>query len=71
VRDKLKALEHASKAAALSKEKNAGVLDTLARVYFINGKVNEAIETEKKAILLESENKEFKVNLSLYERDNK
>ncbi len=71
LRDKLKALEHASKAAALSKEKNAGVLDTLARVYFINGKMKEAIETEKKAVLLEPENKEFKENLALYERETK
>lgn len=71
VRDKLKALEHASRAAALSKEKNAVVLDTLARVYFINGKVKDAIETEKKAILLEPENKEFKENLALYEREMK
>jgi len=71
VRDKLKALEHASKAVALSKEKNAGVLDTLARVYFINGKVKEAIETEKKAIDLEPENKKYKENLALYEKENK
>jgi tetratricopeptide (TPR) repeat protein len=71
VRDKLKALEHASKASALSKEKNAGVLDTLARVYFINGKVKEAIETEKKAIVLEPNNNEFKKNLAIYERESK
>jgi tetratricopeptide (TPR) repeat protein len=71
VRGKLKALEHASRAAALSKEKNAGVLDTLARAYFINGKVIEAIETEKKAIELEPNNKEFKENLASYERENK
>jgi len=71
VRDKLKALEHASRAAALSKEKNAGVLDTLSRAYFINEKINEAIETEKKAISLEPGNKEFKENLAVYERENK
>jgi tetratricopeptide (TPR) repeat protein len=71
VRDKLKALEYASKAAALSKEKNAGVLDTLARVYFINGKVIEAIEAEKKAIGLEPNKKEFKENLAFYEREKK
>jgi len=71
LRDKLKVLEHASKAAALSKEKNAGVLDTLARAYFINGKVKEAIETEKKAIELEPNNKECKENLASYERENK
>jgi len=71
VRDKLKALEHASRAAALSKEKNAGVLDTLARVYFINGKVIESIETEKKAIDLEPNNKDFKECLAFYERESK
>ncbi len=71
VRDKLKALEHASRAAALSKEKNAGVLDTLARAYFINEKSNEAIETEKKAIVLEPENGSFKENLAFYERESK
>ncbi len=71
VKDKLKALEHASRAAALSKEKNAVVLDTLARAYFINGKVQEAIETEKKAIELELGNKAFKENFAEYERENK
>jgi tetratricopeptide (TPR) repeat protein len=68
VRDKLKALEHASRAAALSKEKNAGVLDTLGRAYFANGKVQEAIEAEKKAIALEPENRGFKDTLAFYER---
>lgn len=71
VRDKLKALEHASRAAALSKEKNAGVLDTLGRAYFINGKVAEAIEAEKKAIELEPENREFKENLAFYEQESR
>jgi Flp pilus assembly protein TadD len=48
-RDKVKALEHAKKAAELSKEKNAEILDTLARAYFINGMVKEAIDAENKA----------------------
>lgn len=47
------------------------MLDTLARAYFINGKVTEAIEAEKKAIELEPENKEFKENLAFYERESK
>jgi len=34
-------------------------------------KVKEAIETEKKAIDLELDNKEFKENLALYGRENK
>ena len=68
--DKVKALEHAKKAAELTKEKNAEILDTLARAYFINEKVNEAIETEKKALKLAPDNKEFKKNLKVYEETN-
>lgn len=66
--DKLKALEHAAKAAELSSERNAEVLDTLARVYFINGKINEAVETEKKALRLEPNNERFKENLKEFEK---
>lgn len=66
--DKLKALEDAVKAAELSNEKNAEILDTLARVYFINGKINEAIETVKKAMKLEPNNERFKENLKEFER---
>jgi tetratricopeptide (TPR) repeat protein len=66
--DKLKALEHAARAAELSHENNAEILDTLARVYFINGKINEAIETEKKALKLEPNNERFKENLKEYEK---
>jgi tetratricopeptide (TPR) repeat protein len=66
--DKLKALEHAVKAAELSNEKNAEILDTLAKVYLINGKVNEAIEAEKKALKLEPNNERLKENLKKYEK---
>jgi len=66
--DKLKALEQAAKAAELSSERNTEILDTLARVYFINGKINEAIETEKKALKLEPNNERFKENLREYEK---
>jgi tetratricopeptide (TPR) repeat protein len=66
--DKLKALEHAAKAVELSSERNVEILDTLARVYFINGKIDEAIETEKKALKLEPNNERFKENLKEYEK---
>ena len=66
--NKLKALEHAKKAAELTKESNAEILDTLARAYYINGRVKEAIETEKKALEIMSQNEEFKKNLEIYER---
>jgi tetratricopeptide (TPR) repeat protein len=66
--DKLKALEHAVKAAELSSERSAEILDTLARLYFINGKVSEAIDTEKKALKLEPNNERFKENLKEYQK---
>ena len=66
--DKLKALEHALRAAELSNERNAEILDTLARVYLINGKVKEAVETENKALKLEPRNERFKENLKEYEK---
>ena len=67
-RDKKKALEHAKKAAELSKEKNAEILDTLARAYFINSMVKEAIEAQNKALKLEPYNDEFKGRLREYEK---
>ncbi len=67
-RDKGKALEHAKKAAELSKERNAEILDTLARAYFINGKINEAIATENKALKLKPYNDGFKKNLKIYQK---
>jgi Flp pilus assembly protein TadD len=69
MKDRLRVLEHACNAAVISNEKNAGVLDTLARAYFINGKVKEAIETQKKAIDLEPRNKKFKESLAFYEQE--
>ena len=67
-RDKVKALEHAKKAAELSKEKNAEILDTLAKAYFINGQIKDAIDTENKALKLEPYNDEFKGRLKEYEK---
>ena len=67
-RDPAKALEHARKAAQLSNEKNAEILDTLARALFVNGKIEEAEETEKKALGLAPGNTTFKDHLSTYSR---
>ncbi len=65
-RDPAKALEHARKAAQISKEKNAEILDTLARALFVGGRIQEATETEKKALNLDPGNKTFKENLRTY-----
>jgi tetratricopeptide (TPR) repeat protein len=67
-RDPVKALEHARKAAQLSKEKNAEILDTLAKALFVNGKIKEAQDTEKKALNLDPGNKTFQENLGTYRR---
>ncbi len=66
--DKGKAIDHARKAAELSNERNAEILDTLAMAYFINGKVKEAVETEGKALKLEPNNEKIKENLKVYEK---
>jgi cytochrome c-type biogenesis protein CcmH/NrfG len=71
VKDNIKALEHAVKASALSDEKNAEILDTLAMVYFVNGKVKEAVDAEQKALKLEPGNERFKGNLKKYEEGGK
>ena len=55
-----------AKAADLTKEKNAEILDTLARAYSINGKIKEAVETERKALKLEPGNEEVKAKLEEY-----
>jgi len=68
LKDKAKALEHAKKAANLSKERNAEILDTLAKAYYINGKVKEAVQTQKKALKIEPGNEAFKRNLEEYSR---
>jgi tetratricopeptide (TPR) repeat protein len=67
-RDKAKALEHAKKAAELSKEKNAEILDTLARAYFINGQIKDAVDTENRALKLEPYNDLFTGRLKEYEK---
>jgi len=66
--DKGKALEHAKKAVELSNGGNAEILDTLAKAYYINGKVSEAVETEKKAIKLAPKNERLKAHLHEYEK---
>lgn len=68
VKDKTEALEHAKKAAELSHGKNAEILDTLARAYFINGQIKEAVEAEKKALKLSPDNERFKKSVRIYEQ---
>lgn len=44
------ALKAAARAAELTKEQDAAILDTLARVYFVKGDVKKAVELQGKAV---------------------
>jgi len=44
------ALKAASKADELMKHENAAIIDTLARVYFLKGDIEKAIELQTKAV---------------------
>lgn len=68
IRDKAKALEHAKQAAALSHEGNPQILDTLATAYFINGKVREALDTERKAVRRDPHDQGFAAHLAEYQK---
>jgi len=63
------ALAAASRAVELTESKNASILDTLSRVQFSKGNVEEAIATEKKALEIASdeEKKQFEESLKEYE----
>ena len=63
------ALAAANRAAELTESKNASVLDTLSRVHFSKGNIEEAIATEKKALEIanDEEKKQFEENLKEYE----
>jgi tetratricopeptide (TPR) repeat protein len=68
IRDKAKALEYARQAAVLSKEGNAQILDTLATAYFINGKVQEALDAERKAVQRDPRDQGFAAHLTEYQK---
>jgi tetratricopeptide (TPR) repeat protein len=68
VHDNAKALRHAIKASVLSDDGNAEILDTLARAYFINGNVREALDTQKKAVHLQPAKVSFTEHLREYEQ---
>jgi thiol-disulfide isomerase/thioredoxin len=58
----------ASRAAEVTKGENGGVLDTLARVYFVRGNIDKAIETQTTAVSKASdeEKEQLKKNLDEY-----
>ena len=70
VRDASSAVEFAEKAAALTKQKEASVLDILAAAYAEAGQFDKAVKTEQQAVSLsrrEDEQKEFEARLKMYQ----
>jgi len=61
LRDPLRALELATKAAKLTRYKNAAILDTLAEACFQNGDIENAIKHERAAAAMYTQNREFYV----------
>jgi tetratricopeptide (TPR) repeat protein len=63
-RDSDLAIELAARAVELSKSKDASILDTLARAWFVKGDLAKAVEFERKAAALD---KRFAATLKEYE----
>ncbi len=67
VRDPKRAVELAEKAAALSQQRNAFILDNLAEAYFASGAAQKAVDTERKALSLAPGRADFREHLSKFE----
>lgn len=65
VRNPAKALDYANRASAIA-PKDPNIMDTLAEAYFANGRIDDAIATEQKALALVPEQAEFKKNLEKF-----
>jgi len=68
-RDLNLALKAAMRASELSKHEDASVLDTLARVFYEQGNLPEAIEWQKKATEADSSMKQLSETLAKYEAE--
>ena len=67
-RDPAQAVECALKAVALTDEKEPSHLVTLAEAYFVSGEQGKAVETIRKAIALEPNNKYYQEQLDRFEQ---
>ena len=67
VRNPVEALKHAQIAVELNQWKSPGIIETLAESQFLNGMYKEAVETERKALQLDPDSKDFKKNLKRYQ----
>ena len=62
------ALEHAERAVELTAWKDGNSVDTLAEAHFVNGDYQQAVEIEKKALLLEPDNKDLQEHMERYRK---
>jgi rhomboid protease GluP len=67
-RNPAKALTQAQKAADLSRWREASFIDTLAEALYVNGKYQQAVETQKKALALEPGNKTMREHMARYQK---
>ena len=68
LRNPAKALAYAQKAVAVTKEGKSAVLDTLGESFYVNGRFDEAIATEKKAIALSPDNDLYADQLKKFQK---
>jgi tetratricopeptide (TPR) repeat protein len=67
VRNPDKGVELGTKAAAITRNRQPTILDTLAEAYFAAGNRDKAVETERRAILLAPERTDLQEHLKKYE----
>ncbi len=63
------ALRAAKRASELTNESDASILDTVARVYYEAGHLDEAIAWQKKAVAADTDIRETAVTLEQYEQE--
>jgi rhomboid protease GluP len=67
-RDPKAALAHAQRAVELTQWKEGESIDTLAEAHFVNGDFQQAVEIQKKALVLEPDNKELQEHMARYRK---
>ena len=67
LRDPKKAVELATKAVAITRQRNASIVDTLAEAYFAAGDKDKAVEYERKALAIAPNREDLKQHLARYQ----
>jgi tetratricopeptide (TPR) repeat protein len=69
-RNPTKALEYANRALAVTPG-DVNIMDTLAEAYFVNGRINDAVATEQKALALAPQRADLQKQMEKFERAKK